>query len=268
MGAGIYTSGAYSQVTGNRNVLLSSAEDDSALVTLTGLGEGVVPQITNQFSHQATVTLDAPSDPSAEFDIGNTGTFEPAPASFQLDSGASTEWAVSADIDPLPVEITVVHANGTAELTRDVVVPQAGQFDVIVNVASTGASGRLSFTAQNDGNREAVVTGIRIDSTSTDAVEVAENDIFSLVGSEYGPESPRQLVSDPLDVPASAITQFDNNDTVVIPDNLDELTFEFDRFMDPQGGGGPPHTDMRGETVWITLSFEDGSTRQFEIDDS
>lgn len=246
---------------------IGTAADADALIGLTGLGEGEVPTITNHFSTTSTVTIDAPSDPSAEFDIGNTGNFSEVPVTFSVAAGGTVSWSLSATTDPLPVVISVVHGNGSVKINRDVVVPEAGQFDVIVDVASTGSSGRLSFTARNEGTRDAVVTGIRIDDTSTDVVEVSHGDIFLLQSSAFAEEPARQLIADPLVVGDSSITKFDNNDTVVIPHTAEELTFQFDRFRRPPGPGSP-NADMRNSLVTITLRFSDGSQRQFEIDDS
>lgn len=268
IGAGAIASGAYDQTQATRNSDISVAGDEDAIITLSGLGEGDVPEIGNQFSAQAMVTIAAPSDPSAAVDIGNVGNFEPAPVSFQLSPRTTKKWAISADTDPLPVEILVnIEAIATVQLIRNVAVAQAGQFDVIVNVSSTGASGALSFTARNEGSRDAAVTGIRIDDTSTDAIEVAQGDIFSLGESEYEPEPERQLISNPLAIGSSAVTTFDANDTVVIPDTGEKLTFDFDRFRNSSGRGSP-NTDMRNQSVWITLTFVDGSQRQFEISDA
>lgn len=246
---------------------IASAADEAALVSLTGLGEDGIPAIENQLHSNGTVTLAAPSDSTAEFDVANTGEFVPSPVSFSLPAGGSEVWTVSADTDPLPVEILVDIGGTTVELTRDVVVSDGGQFDVIVEVEAAGASGGLGFVASNEGSRDATVSGIRVDDTTTNSVEVAQGDIFELAESEYGPEDPRQLVSDPLDVGAIPISSFDDGDTVVIPQTGEELEFEFDRFRNPPGPGSP-NTDLRGETVWITLAFADGSQRQYQLDDS
>lgn len=267
IGVGMVATGASDQISGHRATNISTAEDDTAFISLRGLGEGDVPEIQNQFSTACTVTLAVPSDHSTEFDIGNTGSFESGPVSFSLSAGETREWAVSADTDPVSVEIFADVGHSAVELTRNVAVPQAGQFKIIENVDSTGASGAFSFTLRNEGSRDAFVTGIRVDETSTDAVEVSNGDIFVLDESEFGDESPRQLISDPLEVGASTVTRFDDDDIVVIPDTEEPLTFEFDRFRNSPGPGSP-NADMRGEIIWVTLSFEDGSQRQFEINDS
>jgi len=94
------------QIYSDRRVTFGTNPDDQALVVLENLLDtGSIPEIKNKFDSEAKVTLSA--DPSVEFDVGNTGSFEQSPVWFSLSSNSSKKWAVSSDNNPELIDIQI-----------------------------------------------------------------------------------------------------------------------------------------------------------------
>ena len=270
----------FSQVTGSRGVDLQTAEDGDALLSMAHLTNAdETPVFGNQSESDMTVTLE--SYDNVEFDVEDGPGGDSV--SFDLGPDEHREVDITADQDEVTIqitaELTTSGQRGRIEAERTVNIPQAGQIDVTANVQSTGGSGQFSFELLNGGTMDAMLQAIRVDSTTTDAVEVSNGSIFSIETSENEDEVERQLISDPLPVDAMSeddetLREFDDEDSVTLNREGDAIEFNFDKFMrGDQGGGspgagGPPHADMQGQTVTITLGFVDGSTRQFELEDN
>ena len=262
----------FSQVIGSRSVDLQTAEDGDALLSMAYLEDAnETPVFGNRSESDMTVTLESNDDVEFDVQYGPSGEV----VSFDLEPDQYRQVEITTEQNEVTIkitaELTTVGNRGRIEAERTVNIPQAGQVDVTANVQSTGASGKFSFELQNKGTMDAILRSIRVDSTSTDAVEVSNGSIFAIESSENEDEVVRQLISDPLPVDAMSdkeepIRDFDDEDAVTLNQEGDEIVFEFDRFQ--REGRGRPNADMRGQTVTITLGFDDGSTRQFELEDS
>lgn len=266
--AGVVRSDAFTTGVLERLSSISIADDENAALGLTGFSTEETPTFTNNLDADLTLTLSAPDDPSAEFDVGGTGSFED-PATFTLGPGNQEIVEMTADVDQITVLIEGTFADGSLTMERDYEISQADQIDLTANVDSTGASGKFSFGVANNGSTEAYVDSVRVDSTSTQAVEVASGDIFSVDSSDDPNVTPRQLVSEPLAIDDATgndlpLTAFDGGDTVAIRPSAGETVFEFDRFEDVTG----LQVDMRGATVDVTLGLTDGSTAEFNLVDN
>ena len=273
--------GAFASVVADRSAGLDATDDGSALLSITGKTAETTPTFTNRLASSLTVYLDA-IDAGGELDVvdeskvGNEVMFTLAPSG---DDGDSQQVEMTADVSEIDVDVSATFDSGTIDLTRTFEIPQASQIDVTASVDSTGNSGEFRFGLENMGTIDAVVDSIRIDETSNDATEVRKKTIFRLYSSDEQNEDQRQLISNPLTVGASQLTQFDDDggspDTVTLTHNDTEgeqgpeSIFEFDRFVEPKkNGNGYQGVGMDGERVTITVGFDDGSSRQFVLDDS
>lgn len=259
----------FSSIGATRRSTARVVDDSTAFLTITGKSADETPSFRNRTGSSMDISLTAPNEDSAEFDVGGDGSFEDE-ASFTLPSGGEEEVQMSADVAEITVSIEGVFGEGSIALERAFEIPQSNQVDITPTVASSGGSGKFEFGLANEGTIDAVMTAIRVDRTSTNAVAVDNKDIFSLDSSEYASEDERQLVSERLDIGEdSPLTEFDGGDTVTIPaptdgeERGDELLFEFDRFVDENG----KNEKMAGANVAITVGFEDASSESFELDD-
>lgn len=265
--AGVINSDAFTSGLLERISSVSIADDQNAALGLTGFSKEETPTFENNLSSDLTLTLSAPDDPSAEFDVGGTGTFED-PATFTLGAGNQEVVEMTADVDQITVLIEGTWADGSLSMERTYEISQADQIDLTANVDSTGASGKFSFGVTNNGSTDAFVDSVRIDWTDTPAEEVAKGDIFSVESSEDSNVDTRQLISDTLEIDSETdndlpLTTFDDGDTVAIRPSGGETVFGFDRFEDGTGS----KVDMRDATVEVTLGLTDGSTAEFTLID-
>lgn len=253
-----------SRISADRFTQVDLAGDEDALLSIVGQTAAATPTFTNRADSTMDVTLTS-AEESAEFDVGGDGNYEKE-AEFELMAGEEQKVEMQADVEEIVVDVSAAFGGGTITLDRvfHLSETQAGQIDISATVEATGGSGKFSFGMWNQGDIDAEMVSLRVDETTTDAVEVDGDRIFSLDSSESD-EDPRQLISSPLQIGEDEpLTPFDDGDSVILNQEGDELVFEFDRFQNPPGPGRP-HADMQGETVWITVEFSDGSQGSFEL---
>lgn len=254
-----------SSISGNRLTDVSVADDDAAMLSISGQTAEETPVFTNRANVAMDIALTSDED-SAEFDIDGTGNYEEE-ANFELTGGESREVEINAEAEEILVHVSGTFGGGSISLDRWFEIPQAGQIDVTASVEATGGSGQFSFGLWNEGSLDAEMVSIRVDDTTTDAVEVANGDIFFIEESDNPNEEPRQLISTDLDIDDSQpLSPFEGEDSVILNQGADEIIFTFDRFQNPPGPGNP-NTDMRGETVNISIGFSDGSVGAYELAD-
>ncbi len=268
---------SFTMAEANRSAAVDSAADPDALLGITGKTAETTPAFENNFNSQLELTLTAPNESSAEFDVDDDGSNLASSVTFTLDPGQTRNVGMSADVAEITVEVDGTFSTGTIDLARDFEIPQAQQVDITATVKSAGNSGKFEFGLANTGSIDAVMDSIRVDSTSTSATRVRDGSIFSVTDSEDQNESTRQLIASPLTIGASEpLTQFTatgSQDTVTLrSNNTDgqpgpETTFEFDRFQAPKNGGYT-NAKMKGAQLTITIGFDDGSSRQYVLDDS
>ncbi len=220
------------------------------------------------------ITLTAPNEDSAEFDVDDDGT-SVSEADFTLSAGESRIVSMNADTTEITVAIEATFDAGKITLQRNFEIPQSSQVDITPTVAASGGSGKFEFGLANRGSIDAVMEAIRINDTSTDADRVAEKEIFVISESDNVNESPRQLISSQLYIGENEpLTGFDNDDSVTLPapaegeEEGDEIVFKFDRFGKLKNKNKKFKTvKMSGASVNIEIEFSDSSNATFELTD-
>jgi len=120
----------------------------------------------------------------------------------------------------------------------------------------------LDFGIENSGSREAEITGISVDDTTNDAVEVSQNNLSNGIFFVGAKGSGTTLISDrTLEIDATEITEFDDNQSAKIPVSQ-EREFNFRKFRN----SNEKNVNMSNAIVDVTLQFGDSSLRQFELD--
>lgn len=266
---GLTNSDAFNIASTFRESQTNISQDSDAIIPITGKLADTTPTFGNRFESDLTITLSAPNEPTGEFDVGDTGTMKSV-VTFTVAPGKTTAVKMSADTTEMTVAIDGNHDNGVVSLTRVFEIPQSEQIDVTASVNSSGKSGKFSFGLQNTGSINATLSGIRIDGTTTTAATVSKGSIFSITSSEDTTVSPRQLISTEMDIDDSTasslpVTTFDGNDTVFLRSTGDETVFEFDRFQNPPSVKGSKNTNMKNETITVTVKFGDGSMKTFDL---
>lgn len=236
---------SFSQLTAGREMSVSTADDPNALLGLDGVtASDTIPTFTNQADVPMSVTLTSPNS-SAEFDVGNTGTFTSNPAPFDLAVGETVEVGVTGGSESVPVDVEAeLQRNGDAvgsiELQRDFAVSQAGQIEVTPDVKSAGNSGKYEFGLVNSGDVDVTIEAISIVETSNpDASVVHDKKILTVNG--------LQVRSDSIYV-GGGFAALDPHVDLNTTDS--EKIFEFDRF----------DAGMKNQDVKIRLKFTDNST--------
>lgn len=267
----VHNTYSFSSTSADRTSNVDTTDDGSALLGVEGTAADATPAFSKNVDSDMTVTLTAPYEPSAEFDVGPDENWESS-VSFSITDSTPVEVDMRADVQSITVAITGDFTGGLVEMERDFQIPQAGHVDVTATVKSAGKSGKFTFGVANYGSIDAEMVGIRVDSTTSNGVTVTKNDIFHITK----PNSrKRRLVWTDLDVgPGEPVTGFEDAngdpDSVTLPASEDdtqagqEITFQFNRFHNSNDKGA----DMENETVTITIEFADGSTGQYTLDDS
>lgn len=260
----------FSSVSAERATRISVADDPSALLGIENVDGDpeTVPVFTNRFDVNLSVTVES-SQSGVEFDIGDTGTSDGPVATFTLTPGESLPVDVLGD-GTIPVSVVAELGGsggpaGTVTLSRDVEArTQGGQVDVTPNVKEAGNSGYLEFELVNEGTIDAVITGIKIrDTTNPDADRVDQKD-----GLLAGASSPStQILTPPIYVEdrnpnVQARRDFAQSDYQTLTANGGSRFFAFDRFVTGRG----KNAKMKGEVVYVTLYFDDGSSAEKTLD--
>lgn len=251
----------FSNVTANRGVSVSTADDPNALLGFTGYEDSSkTPTFTNNTNSSMSITLD--SAESVEFDIGTDGTYVAPPTTFSLAVGASKEVNIKFTGECTDAGSAVVSTDATLDdggttvgsisFTREWLIPASGQVQFNGSASSAGASGQYEFNLENTGCEDVTFVGIGIKETTTDADYVSgSGSLFDANGTE--------LVSDRIPVDSSnpdSDTRRDLNSSVTLPVN-NTITWTFDKFR--RDGSGNPNVDMRSQDVKIRLYLSDGS---------
>jgi hypothetical protein len=261
LGANVLKPSAYTSARAGRSASANVADDPNAVLGLEGLNDtSVTPTFTNQSDATMDITLDA-VETGIEWDVGDDGTYEQDPVTFQLSSGAFRDIAVKG-ANEVTVNITAdLTSNGTVtgriELERVIDVPQSNVVQEIQGSAkAAGNSGKYEFDLENTGDIDVTLVGVGVnETTNPDAASVGKNGILLASG--------QSVVSTPIPVDSSA----PNEDTRVDFDRNVALgagttkSFEFDRFLDSNGN----NAKMKDEDLRVTFYFSDGSSGVVEL---
>lgn len=256
-------------VSGNRSTSLNSVGDASAYLSVENKTDASTPiTLTNRTNDDMEVTLAAPNDDDTEFDVHDDGSSDGSNPTFSLLPGTGN----SVDVDVLDDGTITVEFSadlldgsgnviGTIDFTRDVEAQtQAGQVQVTANVKSTGNSGKYEFELENTGSVDATLVGIGVRwTTNGNVAEVARHGggdgIFTAEGT--------QVVSNSIPVDnsdQSSDTRRDFTQNVSLNQGVTKL-FAFERFQTANGD----NADMKDESVYITIYFEDGSSADKDL---
>ena len=124
------------------------------------------PKFGNEFTTDLIITLSAPNEPSATFDVGTTGTTESV-TTFTVPPGTTTEVGMDADTTAISVAIDGVHGNGAVSLRRTFEVPTP-------TPAPTGESVETVRGSTPNGESTFLEFDLRVDSGESAEVEAFE----------------------------------------------------------------------------------------------
>lgn len=259
-GGTLIGTGAFSSVTADRLVDISTANDADAVFGIQGYADaGTVPMFTNTTGSSVTATLDSSED--VEFDVNNDDTWELVPVTFGIGTGASVDVAIrdggnaGADAN---IDITATNNDFSFEATRNFAIPASSAIkEIEPTVKSAGNSGKYEFELENTGSSTVTLTEIGVvETTNNNAVKVGgkNNDpIFENVTAGI------DIVNDVIQVGGSRQPLTTTVD--LAPGANNSITFEFDRFRDSQNKNGA----MDGEDVRIDVAFSDGSSTTLDL---
>ena len=265
IGAGaVYQTGAFDAIEADRATTIRSADDPHAFFGLDGYADPApTPTITNQFSNPIQVTLTS-SGPDVEFDVGETGSFEPVPVTVHLDPGQTLPVQINAAATSVTVDFDVTELTngvpvGSISMSRVFAIPQALQVDITGHVKSAGASGYYEYGLTNVGSIDATLVGIGvIDTTNPNAEKVGGrpgDDIINWVNHN------QQILTEEMVVDSTTtdveVYELDQSIEFIAEDNGGyEQILAFDRFRQANNA----NADMRGVDINVYLQFEDSST--------
>jgi hypothetical protein len=141
---------------------------------------------------------------------------------------------------------------------------QAGTIQVTPNVQSAGNSGKYSFELNNTGSIDATLVALGINNTSNAQATKVGGSKGDSIFKETSPQT-RQLISTAIQFDSSTpgATRYDFIQNVDLVQGQTR-TFEFDRFRN-SNNDGKTQAGMKGETVYITVWFSDGSATTLEL---
>lgn len=243
---------AFDSTDADRTASVSVSSDATAYMAVNGTDAATTPTFTNLFDRAMDLTLDT-AEATAEFDVGDTGTYVTPPITRTLQPGETLKVAMKADVQQITVDIAAAVGGGGVDLSRRFDIPQSSAIsDIQGSVNQAGQSGKYEFGLENTAGINVTVNGIAIENTTNpDVTEVSGGDILDT--NSQGP-----VVSQPIQV-GGPVVDFDQ--AVTIPSGGTD-TWTFDRFQHNQGG----FPDMRGENVTVTLRAEDGSTAKLTLE--
>jgi hypothetical protein len=164
--AGLERSDAFATARAERDSRVDIERDSDAVVPITGKPADSPPRFGNEFATDLTITLSAPNEPSATFDVGTTGTTESV-ATFTVPPGTTTEVGMDADTTSISVAVDGVHGNGAVSLRRTFEVPTP-------TPAPTGESVETVRGSTPNGESAFLEFDLRVDSGVSAEVEAFE----------------------------------------------------------------------------------------------
>lgn len=263
-GGALMRTGAFSNVTANRFVDLSSTGDADGVLGIEGYADaGITPTFTNNSGAAMDITLDPlDSTEDVEFDVGNNGSWELDPVTFTLSAGASIDVALrdggnagtNSDID-----ITATNLDGFSfEGTRNFKIPAASTVkEIEPTVTATGNSGKYKFELENKGSATVTLTEIGVVETSNSSAKTVggKNNDDILTNIDTG----SSIVNNVITIGGSRVPLTTNVDLAPGADNA--IKFGFDRFRD----GRNKLADMKNDDVKIDVAFSDGSSTTLDL---
>lgn len=266
-GAGVSSTGAFSDVNAGREVRVGTAPDADALVGMEGLAD---PSSDNVFTNNATSTMDlvldaTPYQSGIEWDVNDTVNDDDNDAgstSFTLTPGSSATVSVKgADTVTFDGDVTLRDGStvGRVAFTRTIDVPLVNNLALSGSVSASGSSGKFAFTLANTGSVDATILELGVVETTTDADKVTGG------GSLFDANTGTEYVTDrlPIDNSTSGATRRALSPAPTLDHQNDgdgtpqERTFEFDKFR--RSGTGKPNVDMRGQDVRISVQVRNES---------
>jgi hypothetical protein len=163
--AGLQQSTAFTTADTDRDSQVDIKQDSNAIVPITGKTADITPEFGNKFGTGLTITLSAPNESSAGFDVGMTGRTE-STTEFTIPPGKIETVGMDADISPISVVIDGVHENGEVSLTRDFDIPAV----TVDTVSSLDGGQGNSFTLNHivgSGDNRAIYVFVQLMDTST-----------------------------------------------------------------------------------------------------
>lgn len=213
MVAGLQRSTAFSSASTDRDSQVEIEQDSNAIVPITGKPANITPEFGNEFASALKMTLSAPNESSAGFDVGMTGTTEAA-TTFTITPGGSEAVGIDADISPISVAIDGVHENGEVSITRDFGIPAVTVDTVSSLDGGQGNSFRLTHTV-GSGNNRAIYAFVQLMDTS----------------------------------PSKEITrvEFDGNSMIEVVSASRDIKMQVFRLVNPASGSGTVSLELRGK---------------------
>jgi hypothetical protein len=260
-GGALMRTGAFSNVTANRFVDLSSTGDADGVLGIEGYADaGITPTFTNNSGAAMDITLDSNED--VEFDVGNNDSWELVPITFALSAGASIDVALrdggNAGTDS-DIDITATNLDGFSfEGTRNFKIPAASTVkEIEPTVTATGNSGKYEFELENKGSATVTLTEIGVVETTNSSAETVggknNDDIFINVSTGSS------IVNNVITIGGSRVPLTTNVD--LAPGAANAIKFEFDRFRD----GRNKNAAMKNDDVKIDVAFSDGSSTTLDL---
>lgn len=258
---------ALSNLTADRGTDVYSSDDISAFLGIEGQEDtSQTPTFTNNSNHHMDLELGSGDD--VEFDVGDNGNWVAPPVEISLSQDESRAVNIRfvgecTDAGTAAVDLAADLSDGseerTIELTRDFLIPEAGQVQFTGRARTAGASGKYEFELENNGCADVTFVGIGINETSTDADRVTGG------GSLRNLDTGEWVVDD--EIPINSLfpeddTRRDMNPHVPLAQDA-TVDMEFERFR--RTGPGSPNVDMRGQDVRLTFYLSDGSSATIKL---
>ena len=237
IGAGaLHSTGALSSLSAGRGIAVNAADDQANAL----LGIDNAEESPAEFTNNAGVDLsiDIKSD-QVNFD----------PSSFLIESSDEDGEEVEFEGEgaaKICAELIGDEKVGSITLEKSFKNPLLRELDG--SAEGGGPNGKYDFEIENTGDIAVDITGLGIDSTSTDATEVAN-----------GLSADGEVVIDELEV-GSGIVGFSQNVQIGTEAGSNTVSFEFSQFRESGVGG---NTNMSGATVEITIEYTDPDGESF-----
>ncbi|WEL21860.1 hypothetical protein [Halorhabdus sp. BNX81] len=250
------TDNAGGSTTGTIPVAGTLDEEANVAVTIDSTNSPVEEGETLAVDATVENTGDETQTQSIELDVAGLRDSE----SVTLDPGESQtitlEWqTASGDAGDYTANVSSADSFDTAEVTVSAPIAESVTY-VSGSGGTVGGNGnsRITFDLNNGGDRAATITGLTVESVSDPPAGLYINnpggETFAGGNGEYAAR-----IDLGVDVDLDTNAEIQSGDTV---------SFELGQFR--TGSGNGDRVGMKGKTVTLTLSFEDGSSREYTID--
>lgn len=263
----MFGTGAFSSVSAGRGVSVSAVSDSNALLGIEGTGSAETLSVTNNFSDEISVKLDA-VETGIKYEIDGVVQDDPATINLASEGNNDVFFDSSGGNESVTIEFTATSNNGQATVTlqRTVQIPQSELLELTPNVTSAGASGKFEFEVTNTGEIAVTIDAVAIkDATTvksdTDPVEI-DTELTDITGNNnYAPG--------PIDVLNRKPT---TGDFVSFINSIqlnrgDVNAFETDILVEKNNNSGKLKgaNYSKGGTLDVSLKLGDGSTALLEM---